>query len=153
MKISECMKRKVIYAQPSVSIQQAAQILIQNHIGTLPIVDDNACLIGLVRTRDLITLAMPDFIHLVETVDFVHDFGAVEDEKPNASVLNLPVNNIMSEPVCVEESAGLVRAIALLQEHKLNDLPVVNEDMHLVGIASHVDIGVALMSTWTCPEK
>ena len=148
MKISECMKRKVISASPNITIQTAAQILIQNHIGTLPVVDETSHLIGLVRTHDLISLAMPDFVHLVENVDFVHDFGAVEDEKPNFDVLNMPVSQIMGEPVAVEESAGLLRAVALLQEHKMNDLPVVDDNMHLVGIASYVDLGVALMSNW-----
>lgn len=148
MKISDCMKRTVISSSANVTIRNAAQIMIQNHIGTLPIVDEASCLIGLVRTRDLITLAMPDFIHLVENVDFVHDFGAVEDEKPGPEILDMPVSHLMSEPICVESEAGLVRALALLQEHTINDLPVVDEDMRLVGIASYIDIGVALMSNW-----
>jgi len=152
MKISDCMKRKVISALPNITIQAAAQILTQNHIGTLPIVDESSRLIGLVRIRDLITLAMPDFVHLVENVDFVHDFGAVEDEKPNSDVLDLPIMQIMKEPIAVDETTGLVRAIAMLQEHSMNDLPVVDDNMSLVGIASYVDIGVAMMSKWNTAE-
>jgi len=151
MKISDCMKRKVISSPASISVQAAADILISYHIGTLPIVDEESHLIGLIRARDLINLGMPDFVNLVENVDFVHDFGAVEDEKPGIDVLNKSISQIMSKPICVEESAGLIRAIALLQEHKLNDLPVVDANMHLVGIASYVDIGVALMSNWKIP--
>ncbi|MHC1782517.1 MAG: HPP family protein [Anaerolineaceae bacterium] len=152
MKISDCMKHKVISSLANVSIRSAANMLVQNHIGTLPIVDDSACLIGLVRARDLITLAMPDFIKLVEDVDFVHDFGAVEDEEPGDEILCMPVSQIMSEPISAETTAGLVRALALLQEHELNDLPVVDVDKHLVGIASYVDIGVALMSNWNLAD-
>jgi CBS-domain-containing membrane protein len=152
MKISDCMKRKVISSLPNISIRTAAQILTQNHIGSLPIVDESSCLIGLVRIRDLITLAMPDFVHLVDNVDFVHDFGAVEDECPNSDVLDMSVVDIMNDPIAVEETAGLVRAIAMLQEHKMNDLPVVDGNMTLVGIASYVDIGVAMMSKWNTTE-
>jgi CBS-domain-containing membrane protein len=148
VKISDCMKRKVISSTPNTTIQAAAQILIQNHIGTLPVVDESSHLIGLVRMRDLITLAMPDFVHLVENVDFVHDFGAVENKKPGSELLNMPISKIMGETVAVEESTGLLRAVALLQEHKLNDLPVVDHEDRLVGIASYVDIGVALMTNW-----
>lgn len=148
MKISDCMKRKVISSTPNTTIQAAAQILIQNHIGTLPVVDEASRLIGLVRMRDLITLAMPDFVHLVENIDFVHDFGAVENKKPGLAILNMPISKIMDKPVAVEESTGLLRAVALLQEHKMNDLPVVDNENRLVGIASYVDIGVALMSNW-----
>jgi CBS-domain-containing membrane protein len=122
--------------------------MIQHHIGTLPIVDDSSCMLGFVRIRDLIALAMPDFIHLLENVDFVRDFGAVEEEQPSPEILDLPIQHIMSEPIYVEETAGLLRAIALLQDHKMSDLPVLDGSMRLVGIASYVDIGTALMSNW-----
>lgn len=148
MKISDCMKRKVISSKPDLPILEAAQLLVHYHIGCLPIVDEKSELIGLVRIRDLITLALPDFIHLVENVDFVHDFGAVEDDIPDVEVLKTPIKSIMGKPVAVEESAGLVRVIALMQEHGMGDMPVVDLNHHLVGIASYVDIGVALLSNW-----
>jgi CBS-domain-containing membrane protein len=142
------MKRKVISSKPDLPILEAAKLLVYHHIGCLPIVNENSELIGLVRIRDLITLAMPDFINLVDNVDFVRDFGAVEDDIPDCAVLNAPISSVMGDPVAVEASAGLVRVIALLQEHAMNDMPVVDEDHHLVGIASYVDIGVALLSNW-----
>ncbi|HCS39722.1 MAG TPA: hypothetical protein DIW44_09085 [Anaerolineaceae bacterium] len=148
MKISDCMKHKVISSKPDLPILEAANLLVHHHIGCLPIVNEKSELIGLVRIRDLITLAMPDFIHLVENVDFVHDFGAVEDDIPDHEVLNTPIKSIMGQPVAVEESAGLVRVIALMQEHSMSDMPVVDLNHHLVGIASYVDIGVALLSNW-----
>ncbi len=151
MKISGCMKQNVISASPGTSIQVAAQIMVQNHIGTLPVVDPSAHLIGLVGIRSLITLAMPDFVQLMENVDFVHDFGAVEDQKPTPEILQQPISQVMSPPVSVEASAGLLRAAALLQEHNLSDLPVVDDADRLVGIASYVDIGTALMSNWGAP--
>lgn len=148
MKIGDCMKRKVISSKPDLPILEAAQMLVHFHIGCLPIVDENCELVGLVRIRDLIKLAMPDFVHLVENVDFVRDFGAVEDDIPDQEVLVKPISTIMGAPIAVEETAGLVRAIALLQEHRMNDMPVVDQNHHLVGIASYVDIGVALLSNW-----
>jgi len=153
MNISDCMKRNVISSTQDATIRSAARVLVTRHIGTLPIIDESARMIGLVRARDLIRLAMPDFIRLVEDIDFVHDFGAVEDEKPGDEILDRCVSEIISEPVSVEASAGLVRALAFLQEHELNDLPVVDEQKRLVGIASYVDIGVALMSNWDLSEK
>lgn len=148
MKVRNCMKRNVIYSHANISIREAAGIMTRNHIGTLPIVDDSMCLIGIVNLQGLIRLTMPDFIHLIENVDFVHDFGAVENEKVDPAILDLPVTHVMDEVVAVEESAGLVRAIALLQEHEMSDLPVLDADNRLVGIASYVDIGVLLINTW-----
>lgn len=148
MEVSSCMKQNVISALPGTSIGAAARLMVQNHIGTLPVVDQSAHLIGLVDMRSLITLAMPDFVQLMENVDFVRDFGAVEDQKPVPGILLQPISQIMSEPVSVESSAGLLRAAALLQEHGLSDLPVVDDADCLVGIASYVDVGAALISNW-----
>jgi CBS-domain-containing membrane protein len=54
----------------------------------------------------------------------------------------------MNEAVSVEESSGLLRASALLYKNQLMDIPVVDDQHRLVGIASRVDIGVALLKDW-----
>ena len=48
----------------------------------------------------------------------------------------------------MEETAGLLRASALFVKNNLMDLPVVDGNHHLVGIASRVDIGVSLLEDW-----
>ena len=148
MEISDCMKKKVFSAKQDMSIIDAALLMVHHHIGSLPIIDNESKYIGLVRMRDIITLAMPDFVSFIQNVDFVHDFGAIEENQPDQDELAKPVTQIMIEPICVEDTSGLLRAISLLQEYKLNDLPVVDSNMHLVGIASHVDIGVTIISNW-----
>lgn len=39
--------------------------------------------IGVVGMRDLLTLELPDFVSFVADLDFVNDFGAVEDTRPS----------------------------------------------------------------------
>ncbi|MEM5773413.1 MAG: CBS domain-containing protein [Anaerolineaceae bacterium] len=148
MTLKSCMKRRVISASPYITLRAAAHILIENHIGSLPIVDDQSRLIGFLSIRDLIALAMPDFVNLIDRLDFIRDFGAVEQELPDAALLDMPVVQIMHQPIYLTETSGMIRALALLHEHKISDLPVVDDQMHLVGIASYVDIGVALMRNW-----
>lgn len=142
------MKRKVVSSQANVTIKKAAETIVHYHIGTLPIVDESNHLVGVVTLQDLIIPAIPDFFELVEDLDFVHDFGAAEHEQPNQDFLNSSIEIILKEPIYVEESTGLVRAITLLKEHGLSDLLVVDEEKHLVGIASQVDIGISLISNW-----
>jgi CBS-domain-containing membrane protein len=142
------MKRRVISSPANITIRKAAEIMVKYHIGTLPIVDPESHLIAVVTLRNLLVPAIPDFFELVEDLDFVHDFGAAEHEKPDQDFLNSPITQIAKDPVYVEESAGLVRAITLLQEHNLYDLPVVDDEMRLVGIASQVDVGIALIKNW-----
>ncbi|MCI0520183.1 MAG: CBS domain-containing protein [Chloroflexi bacterium] len=153
MKIRECMKRNVVSILSTASLGEAAATLAARHVGLLPVVDDGGRLVGLLGVRDLLALALPSFVHLVGDVDFVHDFGAVEAAVPGAEVLARPVSSLMQPVTAVEEDCGLLRAFALMLQHRLHDLPVVDRNGRLTGIASRVDIGAAILASWQRPGK
>lgn len=152
MKIKDCMKQRVITVRDDATIGEAAVLLRQYRIGTLLVVDKEGHLVGLVRLRALVALVMPDFVKLVNHFEFVHDFGALEQRQPDADVLCQNIMDITDEPVSVNGDDGLIRAASILQDQNIRDLPVVDQDNKVVGIASHVDIGVALMSNWNLPQ-
>jgi CBS domain-containing protein len=54
----------------------------------------------------------------------------------------------MEPPYSVSANAGLLLAFATMKKHDLYDLPVVNNNNELVGLASRVDVGTALLSRW-----
>ena len=85
----------------------------------------------------------------IQAIDFVHDFGAVETARPSARVLDRSIEFLMKPPITVNEDSGLLRAYALMLQHNLHVLPVLSEDGQLVGMASRVDIGTAIVSTWS----
>lgn len=152
MKVSDCMKHKVFFIPAKASIREAAAIFVAHHIGLLPVVNDGGKLVGVVGLRDLLKLELPDFVSLVPDVDFVHDFGAVETTRPLARELAQPVITLMREAVSVVEDCGLLRAYALMLQHDVHDIPVTSADGQLVGIASRVDIGTAILSCWKSME-
>jgi len=153
MIIKDCMKREVISIPSTTTVWEAARVVVKRHIGLLPIVDDQGRLIGVVRLNDLLTLELPDFVNFISDVDFVHDFGAVETTRPEPYLLEQQVSTLMQPAIEVEEDCGLLRAYALMLQHKLPDLPVVANDGRLVGLASHVDIGAAILSNWQYPNS
>ena len=148
MEIRVCMKRNVFSISATATIRQAAEMMAERHVGLLPVLDRAGKPVGVVRLADLLSLELPDFFNLLPDLDFVHDFGAVEATRPNAAELDRPVTILMQQVTFVEESCGLLRAYALMLKHKLHDLPVVSADGSLVGIASRVDIGTAILSNW-----
>lgn len=148
MKILDCMKRNVISIASTATIRQAAALIAERHIGLLPVVDEGGKPIGVVRLADLLSLELPDFLNLLPDVDFVHDFGAVETTRPTPQELDRSVMTLVQPRISVEESCGLLRAYALMVKHNLHDLPIVSADGRLVGIASRVDIGAAILSEW-----
>lgn len=149
MKIKEYMKKNVISIPVKTTIGEAAAVIVEKHVGILPVVDEQGKPIGVVRLSDLLALEMPDFIHLVADFDFVHDFGAVETTRPAPKLLTKPVTSLMQPVMTIEEDSGLLRAYAIMLQNKINDLPVTTATGELVGIVSLVDIGAAILSMWS----
>ena len=151
--IRDCMKREVISIPSTTTVRVAAGVVVERHIGLLPIVTEQGRLIGVVGLHNLLTLELPDFVNFITDVDFVHDFGAVETTRPEPYLLEQPVSTLMEPAISVDEESGLLRAYALMLQHQLLDLPVVAKDGRLVGLASHVDIGAAILSNWQYPNS
>jgi CBS domain-containing protein len=149
MKISQCMKRNVISIGETATVREAAAVFAKEHVGLLPIVDEQNKLVGVIGLRDLISLELPDFIRFVADVDFVHDFGAVENTRPDAEVLDQSITLLMKPAITVHEDSGLLRTYALMLQHQLHDIPVISSAEQLVGMASRVDIGAAIVSMWS----
>jgi len=148
MEISKYMKRNVVSIPETATIREAAAVFVKHHVGLLPIVDQNRKLIGIVGMHDLLALELPDFVNFIADLDFVHDFGAVETTRPTKEVLDRPVKTLMSPAISVKEDTGLLRTYALMLQYKLHDMLVVSRDETLAGVASRVDIGTAILSSW-----
>ena len=148
MKIKDCMKRKVFSIAHNATIKDATCTLVEHHIGLLPVVDDQHRLIGVIGLKDVINMVLPTFVHLLDDLDFIHDFGVVEQARPDEESFQQKVSDVMRKVIYVEEDCGLLRAITLLYRHDLHDLPVVDSKGLLTGIASRVDIGTALLGAW-----
>jgi CBS-domain-containing membrane protein len=142
------MKKTIITAPVTATVADAAYLFCTHHIGMLPVVDKAGNLVGILQLRDLLHLIMPAFVDLIDDIDYVGDFGAMEDREPAQEELNQPISEVMEEPTCVRDDSGLVRAFAFIYKHELIDLPVVDREGKLVGLASRVDIGRALLASW-----
>lgn len=149
--VGDCMKRRVVTVSPSTTVEAAARLVVEEHVGTLPVVDETGLLLGVVRLNDLLGVFMPDFVTLLDNIDFVHDFGALERAKPRlaSEIAGLTMSQLAGPPVTVEEDSGLMHALATLMKHQLQDLPVVDSTGRLVGIASRVDIAAAFFAAST----
>lgn len=148
-----CMKTRVISGSPDITIKDAAILMADNNVGTLPLVDENSKLVGVTSMRAIIEIFLPDFVSLVANIAFVKDYGNWGTPTPESvqKAERMVVADIMEVPVSVEDDCTLIRALSFMQKYKLRDLPVV-KDGKLVGIASRVDIGRAFLSTWLAQD-
>lgn len=153
MNIESSMKKRVISILDTDSLGTAARQFMKYHIGILPVTTKEGKLVGVLKLHDLLTLILPEFTRLMEDFDFVGDFGAMESIQPSQEVLSRQVSNEMKAPIFVQASSGLSRAFSLLHHHNLTDLPVVDSKHHLIGIASRVDIGTAILRNWEIGDR
>jgi CBS domain-containing protein len=143
------MKLQVIVGHPEMTVKEAALLMAENNVGTLPVVNEASELVGVTTMRDIIQIFLPNFVPLLSNIRFVTDYGDLGT--PTAADIqraeSLVIADIMEDPVSVEDDCTLIRALTFMEKYRIRDLPVVKEGK-LVGIASRVDIGRAFLSTW-----
>ncbi len=98
----------------SATVRDAKNAMRENHIGGIPIVDDQRNLLGIITNRDL---------------RFENDD-------------NRPVSEVMTNKnlVTVSEGTSLKEAESILQKHKIEKLPVVDKNDKLCGLITFRDI-------------
>jgi len=148
MILKDCVK-EALTVKSSTTVQEAARMVVEKRIGTLPVVDDGGTLVGVVRLTDLLKVFMPNFVSIMVNIDFVTDFGALENLyfKDMPEIAHLTVKSLMAKPILVPETCGLLRAFAIMDKNQFMDLIVTDDDGKLTGIASRVDIAAAFLST------
>ena len=148
MEIKSVMKRKVVKLPAASSLGDAVRLFVAKRVGLLPVVDDDTRLVGVLNLRDILQMAWPSALDIVEDIDFIHSFGSLEDAHIPPELLEQPVGNFMQQAISIEETCGLLRGAALMSRHRLRDLPVVDSEGRVVGLASWVDVGAAFLATW-----
>lgn len=148
MIVRNCMKKKVFFIHADDTVAGAAKLMHDYHIGTLPVVDNDKKLIGILTLHSLLRIALPDFIEFITNFSFLNNLGAFETRVPSSDELKIHIKEIMEKPIFVQEDWSLVHSAAILHNEELTDIPVVDSEKHLVGLASHVDIGTAIIENW-----
>jgi CBS domain-containing protein len=143
------MKQNVFFVKPDTTVMEAAAVLVERRVGTLPVVDDAGILIGVTSIKDIIQIFLPDFVSLLSDIDFVKDYGALASpsSERQEKAKDMLVTDIMEEPVGIEDDSSFIKALSVMEKHGVPDLPVLKRGI-LVGIASRVDIGRALFIDW-----
>jgi CBS domain-containing protein len=151
MDVISVMKKEVVSISEDATLEDAVRLLVAKRVGLLPVVDVENRLVGILALRDIVQLALPTFLEMLEDTDFVHDFGVLEERRLPLEKRKKPISEFMSPPTSCGPTCGLLRAEALMRRHDLRDLPVVDDEGHLVGLASWVDVGVAFLGSWSQP--
>ncbi|MBR5634609.1 MAG: IMP dehydrogenase [Prevotella sp.] len=109
------------------TVQDALNMMADYHIGGIPVVDDNGHLVGIVTNRDL---------------RFERRLDKLIDEVMTAENL-----------VTTHQQTDLTAAAQILQENKIEKLPVVDREGRLVGLITYKDITKAKDKPMACKDE
>lgn len=134
------MTTRVVSVKRSTSIKEIMKIFLEHPFHFLPVVDEEGNLLGVITEKDVLTPFIPEYFDLFEDLDFVSDFGKLE-EPPIEILENLLVaEDVMRKnPVVIQKEASLFKAIVLMTKKGVAHLPVV-EGKKLLGVISRTDI-------------
>ena len=109
------------------TVRDALGLMKEYHIGGIPVVDNDRKLVGIVTNRDL---------------RFERD-------------LDRPISQVMTTEnlVTTTQSTNLEEAADILQRHKIEKLPVIDSDGHLVGLVTYKDITKAKDKPNACKDS
>ena len=109
------------------TVRDALNLMREYHIGGIPVVDEGNYLVGIVTNRDL---------------RFEQDMTKIIDEVMTTENL-----------VTTNQSIDLELASKILQEHKIEKLPVVDAENHIVGLITYKDITKAKDKPHACKDS
>ena len=109
------------------TVADALGLMAEYHIGGIPVVDKENKLVGIVTNRDL---------------RFERNVG-----RPIAEVMTK--DNL----VTTHQQTDLTAAAQILQENKIEKLPVVDDDNHLIGLITYKDITKAKDKPMACKDE
>jgi len=109
------------------TVADALGLMAEYHIGGIPVVDKENKLVGIVTNRDL---------------RFERNVG-----RPIAEVMTK--DNL----VTTHQQTDLIAAAQILQENKIEKLPVVDDDNHLIGLITYKDITKAKDKPMACKDE
>lgn len=119
MKVDECMCQDVCFVKPDCKVYDAARIMNENHIGCIPVCDDNKCVVGLITDRDIVLRTVACDKNSKETT----------------------VSEIMTKNVCTCGcNEDVYQAQETMSKNQIRRVPVVNEQNKIVGILTIGDL-------------
>ncbi|GGH72876.1 MAG: IMP dehydrogenase [Bacteroidetes bacterium] len=113
--------------RPSATVGNAKEMMAEYKIGGIPVVDDNRKLVGIITNRDL---------------RFERD-----DNRSIGEVMT------SSNLVTTTENTSMEEAEEILQEHKIEKLPVIKDDGTLVGLITYRDISKMKIKPNACKDE
>lgn len=137
--------RKVVSVFPDTPLLEAIQKLVKYKFNGLPVVNESNVLVGILTEADLIS---KNIFSRVSSLNILfHDLSLLREYRARANeemfrLSSLFVRDVMNpDPLVFNEKAGINEIThAFRVHHRVNPIPIVDDDYKVVGIVSRSDV-------------
>jgi CBS domain-containing protein len=156
MLVSEIMTTAVITVQPDTPVTEVSRLFHEKAISGMPVVDAEGSPVGIITEVDLIARhARPHFPAYIQFLDSVFYLGSTKRYRESMRhILATTAGELMTTPVrTVGPEMDVQDLAAFMVEHRVNPVPVVDDEQQLVGIVSHTDLLAMIVQAETSAES
>jgi CBS-domain-containing membrane protein/PII-like signaling protein len=136
--VADVMTRTVARVHTSTPIAEIVSLLIDRALRALPVVSVDGQVVGIVTDGDLLTRGATEL-----SVDLQRELPLAERAAHVAQLESHPQNaaDVMTpDPITLSGATGLAQAAAVMAEHNVKRLPVVDSHGVLIGMVSRYDL-------------
>ena len=148
MQVADCMRTEVFTIGPDATLGDAINLMAHHMVATLPVVDAEGHLLGVVVMDDILGQFIPTYFELLRTADFIHDFSFLETSRPPQSLTEKPIETVMRAPYCIGAENRLIAALVVMHKHHVSDAPVTDDDKRVVGLVSFARVSSLFLAEW-----
>lgn len=139
MKAHEVMRRDLTSVDLDTTVSHVMYLLYQSGLSSLPVVDEDGRVVGIISERDLIRAVLPGYVDMLQSTAFL----------PSLDQLSRRLHEIGGEPVAEFMVRDVIAArpddtdlhLADLMIRKgLKQIPVLDKERRLVGVVRRIDL-------------
>ena len=145
MYVTDIMTKDVISVHAEDLLQSAAKVIIEHDLDGVPVVDNDGMLTGILTQYDLVSKASA--LHLPTMQFLLENMAVYRKDKARfqnelGEITSLKVQDVMNtDPLCFTPDTSYADAVmAFKNHHRVNPVPVVDDQKRVIGVVSRCDI-------------
>ena len=144
--VKDIMNKEVVSVRADTPVAEVVKVLFAHGFNGVPVVDDGNLLVGLITDYDFIAKGSPIYFSpLGRVLKELEPYRRADEKTLEIEIKELLASGarriMNAEPITLSPTSTLIDAADLfLKHHRVNPIPVIEDDRKLVGIVSRYDL-------------
>ena len=139
VKAREFMRRDLTSVDLDTTVSHVIYLLHESGLASLPVLDEEGRVVGVISERDLIRAALPGYVDMLQSVAFLPSLNQLS--RRLREIGDKPVAEFMSTEVIAARPDDNDLYLADLMIRKgLKQIPVLDDHKRLVGVVRRIDL-------------